>query len=67
MKLYDLKRGDWFILEEDCKAPPDIGGYSAGTRFRFDHVDGMYSFCTDEHNNVYHPAAWADVLKVEPV
>jgi hypothetical protein len=66
MKLYDLKRGDWFMLVEDCKAPPDIGGYAAGTYFRFSHVDGMYSYCTDGDGNVYHPVAWAEVTQITP-
>jgi len=31
----------------------------------FDHVDGMYSFCTDKDGNVHHIAAWAEVEIVD--
>lgn len=64
MKLYDLDRGDWFILKEDTKAPPDIGGYGKGMKMRLGNIDGMYSYCTTEGGNVVHPVAWAEVEKV---
>jgi hypothetical protein len=31
----------------------------------FDHLDGMYSFCTDKDGNVHHIAAWAEVEIVD--
>lgn len=54
MKLYDLPRNTKFKLQED---PSD-------EEFLFDHVDGMYSFCKDKHNNVIHFAAFTDVIPV---
>jgi len=64
MKLYDLGRGNTFRLLEDTKAPPDIGGYPSGKILKLKNIDGMYSYCTDELGNVYHPVAWAEVEKV---
>jgi hypothetical protein len=65
MKLYELNRGDYFRLVEDTKAPPDIGGYPAGTVMKLHNIDGMYSYCTVNVTHVLHPVAWAEVEKVE--
>ena len=46
--LYDVPRNTWVKLED-------------GTRFFFDHVDGMYSYCKTEEGQVFHPAAWTEV------
>jgi len=64
MKLYELKRGDWFHLTEDAMAPPDIGVVKAPLRLKLGNIDGMYSFCTDTFGNIYHPAAWSEVEKM---
>lgn len=61
MKLYNVPRNTWVTLAEDTKAPPDIGGYGKGSELFFHHVDGMYSYCTDDEGNVHHPAAWSEV------
>ena len=37
-----------------------------GTVLNFHHIDGMYSYCTDDKGNVAHIAAWADVEIVHP-
>jgi hypothetical protein len=37
-----------------------------GTVLNFHHIDGMYSYCTDEDGKVHHIAAWADVEIVQP-
>lgn len=29
--------------------------------YKFSHIDGMYSYCTDSEGNVVHLAAWTDV------
>lgn len=38
---------------------------SNGQVFLFHHVDGMYSYCTDDDGNVVHLAAWTDVEIVD--
>jgi len=54
MKLYDLKRRSYFKLNN----------HDEGETFFFDHIDGMYSFCTDKDNNVVHFRAWEEVTEV---
>ena len=49
MKLYEVPRKSWVILEE------------TGEQYFFDHIDGMYSFCKDMSGNVVHLAAWTEV------
>lgn len=63
MKLYDLKRGDKFTLLEEPSVPPASSPAQDKT-YRFDHVDGMYSYITDEDGKVYHFAAWTEVQPV---
>jgi hypothetical protein len=53
MKLYDVPRNTWVkSIEKDCS---DV--------FKFHHIDGMYSFCTDGSGNICHYKAW---MEVEP-
>lgn len=52
MKLYDVPRNTRVILRDD---------EGNELRLLFDHIDGMYSYCTDEKGNVVHLAAWTDV------
>jgi len=47
MKLYDVPRNTRIKVE--------------GIKLLFHHIDGMYSFCTDDEGKVYHPAAWSEV------
>lgn len=51
MKLYDVPN-DSKILVGD-------------TVLTFHHIDGMYSYCVDEHGNVHHIAAWTEVDLIE--
>jgi hypothetical protein len=55
MKLYEVPRWSWVQDEE-------------GNVFFFEKLDGMYSYCTDNDNNVFHVAAWTEVtiLKESP-
>lgn len=49
MKLYELPRNTHFTIDGDR------------TIYLFHHIDGMYSFCTDERGVVYHFAAWTEI------
>ena len=51
MKLYDVPRNTYILLD--------------GHRFKFDHIDGMYSLCYDVNNKICHLAAWTEV-KIDP-
>ena len=44
MKLYELKRGSKIYYE--CS--------DESTFLIFDHIDGMYSFCTTENSSIAH-------------
>ena len=52
MKLYEVPRDTWVMLNEED------GDYHI---FKFHHIDGMYSYCTDQYGNVCHYKAWSDV------
>ena len=51
-KLYDLNRGTKFTVPESEEV------------FTFDHIDGMYSYCTTPDGETFHPAAWTEVRVV---
>ena len=48
MKLYNVPRNSTIVLKE-------------GIELKFHHIDGMYSFCTDDDGNVYHIGASEEV------
>lgn len=52
MKLYELTKGQQFVVRGPEGGPMVL---------TFDHVDGMYSYCTDQDNQLYHIAAFEDV------
>jgi hypothetical protein len=53
MKLYEVPRYSTIKLDD-------------GTVLDFDHIDGMYSYCTDSEGRAHHIAAWVDVEVLEP-
>lgn len=63
MKLYELKRGDLFTLEEQPVQPPDISDFVIDNFkvYKLQNIDGMYSYVTDQSGTVYHFAAWTEV------
>ena len=48
MKLYNVPQNSMIVLKD-------------GLELKFHHLDGMYSVCTDEHDNVYHISASEEV------
>lgn len=64
--LYELSRGDRFklIKDEEVKTPPASNEFKLNDVFRFENVDGMYSYCTDMAGAVHHFAAWTKVRKL---
>lgn len=61
MKLYELTRGDHFVLKENARVPPGAPEGSQDIVYRFSHIDGMYSYITDPRGDVHHFAAWTEV------
>lgn len=64
MKLYDLKRGDWFRIVGDNRFPPSHPNVDSLAPIRLGHIDGMYSLCYLKDGTMVHPAAWAEVAKL---
>jgi len=54
MKLYNLPRKSYFLIEGDDQKE----------MFFFDHLDGMYSYCLDSNKNVIHLSATTPVIPV---
>jgi hypothetical protein len=51
VKLYDVPRNTKIVLrDEDCEL-----------KLLFSHIDGMYSYCTNDQGIVIHLAAWTEV------
>lgn len=48
MKLYEVPRNTRISTAD-------------GVELNFDHIDGMYSFCTDDNGNIVHLPAWTEV------
>ena len=53
MKLYELHKGDHFVLADDPQRTP----------FEFDKIDGLYSRCYLNERVVVHLNTNADVIK----
>jgi antirestriction protein len=53
MKLYQVPRYSRIVLQD-------------GTKLFFDHLDGMYSYCTDSDGQVWHISAAKEVTIEEP-
>lgn len=66
MKLYELKRGSRFrIVSKDPVTPPGAKLLEYSDVLTLDHIDGMYSLCTDSTGEIVHPAAFTEVKEVE--
>lgn len=65
VKLYELKRGDSFVLAEDPKIPPAAPDGLRGVVYSFTHVDGMYAPVYDPSGNTHYFAAWTMVDPLE--
>ena len=53
MKLYELKKGDHFVLADDPQKTP----------FELDKIDGLYGRCYLNERVVVHHSVDADVIK----
>lgn len=65
MKLYELGRGARFVIKEAATIPIASNKISENTQLMLHNIDGMYSYCTDDMGNAYHPAAYTEVEKIE--
>lgn len=70
MKLYEVPRETKVrVLAPDGggphAVPPSAHPIDTGEILFFDHVDGMYSYCTNSRGQVVHLAAWTEVEIIE--
>ncbi len=56
MKLYEVPRGTPIKIVEEQKAKVDKREV-----IDFHHLDGMYSYCTNQKGEVVNLAAWTEV------
>lgn len=61
MKLYEVPRNTRVRVIEAPAPPPDSLSVDVGQEVMFHHIDGMYSYCVDDHCNVVHLKAWTEV------
>lgn len=61
MKLYDVPNKTNIRIIEDPNCPPDTLPVEKDEIIFFDHIDGMYSYCTNQEGDVVHLAAWTEV------
>lgn len=52
MKLYDVPKNTRIVIKDED---------GSELRLNFHHIDGAYSYCTDDEGNVVHVAAWTEV------
>jgi len=60
MKLYDLPRDTYFKCNNGS-----LLNHPNNPVFLLDRIDGMYSVCYDQYNNICYFAAWTEVTPTE--
>lgn len=63
-KLYELKKGSYFTLKEQPQVPPAAPLGDTKKKYKLHNLDGMYSYITDNKDNVHHFAAWTEVEQI---
>lgn len=53
------------MIKEAATIPIASNKISENTQLMLHNIDGMYSYCTDDMGNAYHPAAYTEVEKIE--
>ena len=61
MKLYEVPKNTKIKLISEESGPIASIPPHKDTIYKFSHIDGMYSYCTDEDNNVVFLPAWSEV------
>jgi len=65
MKLHDVPNRTWVRVLEDPRTAPGSPLINKGDKIFFGHIDGMYSYCRNENNELVHLVAWAEVEIIE--
>jgi hypothetical protein len=61
MELYHVPPNSRIRVTEAGNPPPGGIAPEVGKEYNFAHIDGMYSYCTDDYGNVVHLRAWTEV------
>jgi hypothetical protein len=61
MELYNVPRNSRIKVLGDIIVPPGAPEIKAGDELNFRSLDGMYSYCTTDAEEVVHLVAWAEV------
>lgn len=61
MMLYKVPRNTKIRLLEDAPGPPYHRSFSKGEVINFHHIDGFYSYCTDDTGTKVHIPALTEV------
>lgn len=49
------------VLSDVVKVPPGAPLVLKGEIIKFHHIDGMYSYCHNDQDQLVHLAAWTEV------
>ena len=61
MLLLEVPKGSKIKIVSETKLPPGSAEIDVKKTFIFDHVDGMYSYCIDDKNQIVHLSAFTEV------
>jgi len=61
MKLYEVPNCTAVRVMEEGRVPPRAHQISSSDIIDFHHIDGMYSYCTNQKGEVVPLAAWTEV------
>jgi hypothetical protein len=67
MKLYECPCNT-IVRVVSAEAPPPGGRpHNKDEIINFHHLDGMYSFCTNQKGEIVHLKAWTEVEPIGPM
>ncbi len=61
MILLNAPKGSKIKIVSETKLPPGSKEIDVKETFIFDHVDGMYSYCINNKNEIVHLSAFTEV------
>lgn len=65
MQLHKVPRNTRVRVLQAESPPPGGIAPVENQEYNFSHIDGMYSYCTDDSGNVVHLRAWTEVAIVD--
>lgn len=65
MRLYEAPDKSRIRVVGEVAVPPSGIGVEVGDELNYNHIDGMYSYCTRDDGTLVHLVAWAEVEVIE--